>query len=78
MPQRSMLEAVVFISIVSPRMTFVVMSEIAPCRMSSSSIRPRVLSIGAIISSSDNPITSCSTYIIAPAKFHKPRRFSEF
>lgn len=29
MPQRSMLEAIVFISIVSPRMAFVVMSEIA-------------------------------------------------
>ena len=78
MPQRSMLEAVVFISIVSPRMAFVVMSEIATMQNVVKQHPSTCLVYRAIISSSDNPITSCNTYIIAPANFHKPRRFSEF
>ena len=50
--------------------------KLPPSIISASNNFPRFLSIGAIISSSDSPKTSCSTYITAPADFHNPRYFS--
>ena len=50
--------------------------KLPPFRISANNNFPRFSPIGAIILSSGNPKTSCSTYITAPANFHNPRYFN--
>ena len=47
--------------------------KLPPFIISDSNNFPLFSSIGAIIFSSGNPSTSCSTYITAPANLHNPR-----
>ena len=50
--------------------------KLPPFSISASNNFPLFSSIGAIIFSSGNPKTSCSTYITAPANFHNPKYLS--